>query len=74
MRALFEGRREFLDAFERLCFEPHTTNTRHLMPELSSIDHLGIFPGWMTWGEPLVCREPGADFPSDNALYAVKGV
>jgi len=43
------------------------------MPELDSIDHLVVSRGWMTCGEPVVHGEPGADFPSDHALYVVEG-
>ena len=67
-----EGRRELLDAFKQLDVEPLTMNSRHLMPELSSIDHLAVSRGWIAWGEPVVHVEPVADFPSDHALYVVE--
>jgi hypothetical protein len=67
-----EGRRELRKAFEGLDLEPLTTNSKHLMPELGSIDHLAVSRGWITWDEPVVHGEPGADFPSDHALYVVK--
>lgn len=67
-----EGRRELLDAFERLDVEPLTMNSGHLMPELSCIDHLAISRGWMAWGEPVVHVEPVTDFPSDHAFYVVE--
>jgi hypothetical protein len=66
-----EGCGELLEAFKRLDVEPLTKNSKHLMPELSSIDHLAVSRGWMTWGEPVVHGEPGPDFPSDHALYVV---
>ena len=67
-----EGRRELLDAFERLDVEPLTMNSRHLMPELSSIDHLAVSRGWIAWGVPVVLVEPVVGFPSDHALYVVE--
>ena len=67
-----EGRRELLDAFKQLDVEPLTMNSRHLMSELSGIDHLAVSQGWLAWGEPVVHIETATDFPSDHALYVVE--
>lgn len=68
-----EGRAELSDTFKLLELEPLTMNSRHLVCELSSIDHLAVSSDWMTWGEPEVHGRSGTDFPSDHALYEVEG-
>jgi endonuclease/exonuclease/phosphatase family metal-dependent hydrolase len=69
-----KGRLELLRAFDELLLEPLTMTSRHLVPELRSVDHLAVSRGWMTWGEPAVDGDPGSDFPSDHARYEVEGL
>lgn len=67
-----QGRTDLSDAFRQLRLEVLTQNSRHLIPGLSSIDHIAVSPGWMTWGNLAVRGEQGTDFPSDHALYEVE--
>jgi endonuclease/exonuclease/phosphatase family metal-dependent hydrolase len=68
-----KGQRELLDAFKRLDLEPLTMNSRHLVPERGSIDHLAVSLGCLKWSEPAVQGQPGGSFSSDHAFHLVDG-
>ena len=58
-----EGRVELMKAFDGLELDPLTMNSRHLIPGLSSIDHIAVSAGWMTWGELEVHGKTGDGVP-----------